>query len=1175
MHKRKTGKKMLAVTLAMCMLAGSMSGYVQAAEDVTVSIEEDKISIGNGYISREYSIDENGTIHTSKVENKRIDTTLEPQEGSQDFAINVLSTSRIEESEDAIVNEGYVSSKEFLETSGWSAALKNYVIQKFADTETAKLFDNDTNTHVDNYKIAGHPFILDIDFGTEQTLSGMYVNKRPGTDLGAEYGTNGTMGTYEIWTSTDGQNYTRYLAGEFKGEDYNLHQVETLYNVGDRVYAEFESALQTRYIRVIQTGVALGTAQEFTSAEIGFYDGEKTNTLSQTDWSAVLKRVVSSAAFSDAETAKLFDNDSSTHVDNNKISGHDFILDIDFGAEQTISGMAVEKRPGYSDARYGTNGTMGIYEVFASEDGVTYTSVKQGEFTAEDYQLYSEGGLHNIGKPVYADFGQDIETRYVRVVQKSVAMGTSSEFTSAEIDFYHEAQQPQIPTQVLERTNWDVTITSGTGEVFSETQTKYLIDGNLNTNPDEYKKSGHPFYVDIDLGEEKTVRSISIDKRPGYHDSQYGINGTMGKFELYVSADGANWEFAGCGEFTEEAYNLHKEGSLYNVGDRVYANFYKPYTTRYVRVVQVNTSMGTAAEFTTAELNLYEDQYYGTNWNTDPVTREEKELCSGDLTFESAEVAETENGKKLTISYEPYEVNGVEVTIDQVVVLENDNPYMRSFLEISVPEDKRADLTIDYIDTDRFVLPENVEGLWSHPELSQVTSAMIGKFELVLGQPIYANGFYMGSEFPATDTDVKEQVTQVRYYSGKSFAKMEEDMQLTTDGKLVSWQNVIGAARGTDTSVVQTDFFAYIEEIATPTEFRKQYNSWYDNMMNITDESIETSFLASEAGLTSNGVEPLDSYVVDDGWNNYYSVLDGTTYVKGNNTAGNGTPNRTGFWEFNHKFPNELYTSSALAAKLDSTFGLWLGPRGGYNYNNGFGQYLEASGTGYHSGNTNDICVASKTYTENLAKLFVDYEKRFDIDYWKWDGFAHSPCTDESHDHMTGGYSNMYYTSDLWERWTDVFETARAARAEEGKGLFINATCYMHFSPWLLQWVNTLWIQTGADTGHLGTGERHEQKIYFRDNSYYNMFTKSEIQFPLKNVYNHEPIYGVSDNSSASTEVFREFMLANAMRGTAFWELYYSPSIMDDAKWKVTADVLAWAEENHEVLKNAKMFGNL
>ncbi len=168
----------------------------------------------------------------------------------------------------------------------------------------------------------------------------------------------------------------------------------------------------------------------------------------------------------------------------------------------------------------------------------------------------------------------------------------------------------------------------------------------------------------------------------------------------------------------------------------------------------------------------------------------------------------------------------------------------------------------------------------------------------------------------------------------------------------------------------------------------------------------------------------------------------------------------------------------------------------------------------------------------------------------------------------------MYFTSDMWEAWTDLFEHARAARAKEGKGLFINATCYVNLSPWLLQWVNTIWLQDSGDTGQLGTGERHQQKIYYRDQVYYQLYKQNQIQFPLKNIYNHDPIYGVSDGSSATTEVFREFLFANAVRGTAFWELYYSPSLMNDAKWKVTADALAWAEENHEVLKNAKLFGN-
>lgn len=62
---------------------------------------------------------------------------------------------------------------------------------------------------------------------------------------------------------------------------------------------------------------------------------------------------------------------------------------------------------------------------------------------------------------------------------------------------------------------------------------------------------------------------------------------------------------------------------------------------------------------------------------------------------------------------------------------------MRSFLEISVSDKDKAQ--IDYIDTDRFVLPEDTQGVWCHPDDSQISSMWIGQHELMLGQPIYVN----------------------------------------------------------------------------------------------------------------------------------------------------------------------------------------------------------------------------------------------------------------------------------------------------------------------------------------------------------------------------------------------------------------------------------------------------
>lgn len=76
--------------------------------------------------------------------------------------------------------------------------------------------------------------------------------------------------------------------------------------------------------------------------------------------------------------------------------------------------------------------------------------------------------------------------------------------------------------------------------------------------------------------------------------------------------------------------------------------------------------MGSSDEFTSAELNLYADQYVGPNWNTDEdgsdiIAPTSKTIKSGDLVFDSAEQADIDGGKKLTIHYAPYTLNGVGV----------------------------------------------------------------------------------------------------------------------------------------------------------------------------------------------------------------------------------------------------------------------------------------------------------------------------------------------------------------------------------------------------------------------------------------------------------------------------------------------------------------------------------
>lgn len=892
-----------------------------------------------------------------------------------------------------------------------------------------------------------------------------------------------------------------------------------------------------------------------------------TQALDRTTWQATLKNK-DGVEFSHPEY--LFDGDKNTYVDEYQKAGFPISLEIDLGSKQEVSSFSFLKRPGFGDQAYGFNGTLGKYKVYISDDQTNWNEVANGEFTKEDYNLHQEGNLYNVGDVVYANLNATYKTQYVKLEALSDALGSTEEFTGAEFNLYSDKTSAGIPQKEVSLAGSNVTFKGKSTDKLTDGNLNFAVSGNVN---DE---------IVFDLGSVQTIGSFAYQKRPGFHDANYGLNGTMGKYELYVSDNGTDWTPAGKGEFVRDDYNLHSvvlsentqtsDGkynvgdTLHNVGDLVYGNFNSVYTTRFVKIVPKSDCMGGTNEFQATEIKLYSDQKF------------ESKKDDTDTDIRSSELTVSENGittknNEVRVSFDTYEKDGVNWDIDMVTVMENDKHYMNSYLEITV--DKPEEAKIDYIDFDNFVIPEGTSGVWSIPEENKISSMWIGKHELMLGQPIYADGLFFGSEFPAQDTDVNEDnAMQIRYYSGKSIAKMASDGQnVTNDGKTYrTWNNVVGAAQGTPTDVVQTDFFNYIEDIATPSDFRKQYNSWYDNMMNINDESIEKSFLGAEKGLAENGVEPLDSYVVDDGWNNYNNDIGGVNAPGESGT----TKNQTGFWEFNSKFPNEFYTSTELTDKFQSSFGVWVGPQGGYNFFGGFAKYLEAMGTAEMQSNSalgNVICTGSRTYLKNFEDRFIDYQTRFNIDYWKWDGFASRPCNNPNHNHMTGGDHDMYYTSDMWEAWTDVIEHARAARAQEGKGLWINATCYVNLSPWLLQWVNTVWVQDSGDTGEAGaSGERHQRKIYYRDNVYYNLYKKNQIQFPLKNIYNHDPIYGVSDASKATTEVFREYLLDNAMRGTAFWELYYSPSLFDEEKWEVTADVLDFAETNHNVLKNAKLF---
>ena len=674
-----------------------------------------------------------------------------------------------------------------------------------------------------------------------------------------------------------------------------------------------------------------------------------------------------------------------------------------------------------------------------------------------------------------------------------------------------------------------------------------------NEGTDAERKYPHNIYVDF--GAEKSFQSLRYQQRV---DSQGKptVSGHVKSYKIYTgdSIDALK-QATDAQPVAEGSFDNKKE---------TYVNLKEKVTAKCVRIEFVdcydpsgsNVSKDVAC---CSEFDFFEDTA------TFPVVDNATQLKTSEMKVQGEpELTEKDGVKTLTFTFEPKRVRGVDYTIKEVITMKDGDSFMRKRLDISVGEGQAEKAKIDYIDLENMQISQDdlkKDEYWSikdnmadNPDMG----GMKGDY-LELGQPYYVGAMYWGCEFPETENKIKDSNSFIRYYYGKSLKSDDkfEYNEGNENGKMTTWDAVVGAARSRDYSVTQSDFYEYIETIAIDTEFRQQYNSWYDNMKEITDEIIQKSFFEIEKGFTQYGIAPLDSYVVDDGWTNYSS-----------------------FWDFNDKFPNELYNSSLQVNQLASNFGLWLGPRGGYGTEREIANWIAQNGFGsVNRQSGSDINISDARYLTKLNKeIFCEYQDKFDINYWKLDGMLLNPSTEQSEYYVTG--NPLYTISETYERWTDIFEDMRDNRA--GKDLWLNMTSYTNPSPWHVQWVNSVWMQNTGDTGYTNSfnATDEEAMLTYRDNAYYNFLNEREWQLPNKYFYNHDPVYGLTANDAYhrpdikyTDDEMRNHLYMLGTRGTAFWEYYYSYSMFDDNKWQINAEAAKWIEDNFDILQKSQMFG--
>lgn len=485
------------------------------------------------------------------------------------------------------------------------------------------------------------------------------------------------------------------------------------------------------------------------------------------------------------------------------------------------------------------------------------------------------------------------------------------------------------------------------------------------------------------------------------------------------------------------------------------------------------------------------------------------------------------DGDRLVFSFEEYA--GLQISLEYWV--HKDKNTVCKQIIINQSDDRAVDCiqleSVGIINSKTNFSVESVEG------------SEIPPFQAALGQPVYVDSLFFGCEFPATENRIIHSRACVRYYIGHSLGK-----------NFVCPVTVMGGGRDNTLVGMKKAFFEYIESISAPTDLRFQYNSWYDHMRDIDEEKILYSFKEVHDKLEEYGAPKLESYVVDDGW----------------------VDMKAPFWDYNKKFKDGMGRVVSECARLGSGFGMWLGPRGGYNGEYHYAKRLQKHGNGYVNKQGREICVASSDYINKLQAFFIEQTKTYNLNYWKLDGFATKPCQNKKHDHMTGGKEDMYFVTDLWQKWIALYENLRKVKPD----LWINMTCYVNVSPWWLQWVNSLWLQNSTDIGFADNQEKQAQvdaEITFRDGRYYDCVCRRALQIPLKYLYNHEPIYGNTAKVSYTDEEFEKYIYWCMVRGQALNELHLSPNMMNAQKWLSLSNAMNCQKDNYYILQNASFIG--
>lgn len=400
--------------------------------------------------------------------------------------------------------------------------------------------------------------------------------------------------------------------------------------------------------------------------------------------------------------------------------------------------------------------------------------------------------------------------------------------------------------------------------------------------------------------------------------------------------------------------------------------------------------------------------------------------------------------------------------------------------------------------------------------------------------PLFGNRLFVGIEHVSGECHAADE---------NAWLGQSPHLALTNDWKFVAaivlgWP-VPNAELAAGESPVRSGFLHYLDSVRVrPHDLELHTNTWWTLPLPFSERDVVNDIEALRNGFYNRTGMFFDSYALDLGWSDRFSV-----------------------WQVDEqRFPNRFNDIVARLGEMSCKLGLWVSP--GSAYPEGLSNaWLRSSGYEVIEDGGPDGCTAcfalGNRYQQALKDSIVGYAREFGLGHVKLD-YMTNTCDVAAHGHPTGAADSRFAID---AGLADVLDSLRAVNPNIALEPLV---CGYPPSPWWTMHTPFVLGPNGDDVpfGRVPCPEWSESLITARDVAY--RAHQREWLMPTQCLETFDIVMQCPGN-------FQNMAAMAIGRGRWFISTYLKPDYMTGEDWDFLAGIVRWARANKQYLENAVM----